>query len=121
MVKELWIERPNCGTHGIKLLHDNAKAHDAFEIENFLNEEGIKLMPHPPYSPDLSPCDYWLNDYIKRNLADQKSRSSLHNSGTKIVFNIPDKEYKKTFCKLIERMELCIKNNRDYFEHLIEQ
>ena len=50
-------------------------------------------MPHPPYSPDLSPYDYWLNDHIKRNLADQKSRSSLHNAVSNIVFNIPDKEY----------------------------
>ncbi|CAF3331902.1 unnamed protein product, partial [Rotaria sp. Silwood2] len=29
------------------------------------------IMSHPPYSPDLAPCDYWLNDYIKRNLTDQ--------------------------------------------------
>ena len=21
---------------------------------------GIKTVPHPPYSPDLSPCDFWL-------------------------------------------------------------
>ena len=21
---------------------------------------GIKTVPHPPYSPDLGPCDFWL-------------------------------------------------------------
>ena len=21
---------------------------------------GIKTIPHPPYSPDLVPCDFWL-------------------------------------------------------------
>ena len=21
---------------------------------------GIKTVPHPPYSPDLAPCDFWL-------------------------------------------------------------
>ncbi len=21
---------------------------------------GIKTLPHPPYSPDLAPCDFWL-------------------------------------------------------------
>ena len=21
---------------------------------------GIKAVPHPPYSPDLAPCDFWL-------------------------------------------------------------
>ena len=94
---------------------------NALKVEDYLKEEGITLMPHPAYSPDLSPCDYWLNDYIKRNLADQKSRNSLHNAVSNIVFNIPDKEYKKAFNKLIERMELCIENNGDYFEHLIDQ
>jgi len=57
-------------------LHDNAKPHYALKVEDHLKEEGISLMPHPPYSPELSPCDYWLNDYIKRNLVDKKSRSS---------------------------------------------
>jgi len=22
------------------------------------------LIPHPPYSPDLSPCDYWLSAFF---------------------------------------------------------
>ena len=34
-------------------------------------------MSHPAYSPDLAPCDYWLNDYIKRNLTDQPDEKSL--------------------------------------------
>ncbi|CAF4310582.1 unnamed protein product, partial [Rotaria sordida] len=34
-------------------------------------------MPHSPYSSDLSPCDYWLNDDIKRNLTDQPNGKSL--------------------------------------------
>ena len=21
---------------------------------------GTKTVPHPPYSPDLAPCDFWL-------------------------------------------------------------
>jgi len=32
VVEELKWERPLSGTHGIKLLHDNAKAHDAQEV-----------------------------------------------------------------------------------------
>jgi hypothetical protein len=34
--------------------------------------------------------------------------------------SIPKEEYEKTFQKWIERMELCIQNNGDYFEHLIK-
>ena len=45
-------------------------------------------MPHPPYSPDLAPCDYWLNDYIKNRLTDQPNEKSLARAVSKIVKNI---------------------------------
>ena len=77
-------------------------------------------MPHPPYSPDLAPCDYWLNDYIKNRLTDQPDEKSLARAVSKIVKNISEEEFKKTFDKLLERMELCINNHGDYFEHLIK-
>jgi histone-lysine N-methyltransferase SETMAR len=120
VVEEVKKQRPKTGTHGIKMLHDNASSHGSPAVEHYLKQEGINLMPHPPYSPDLSPCDYWLNDYIKRNLTDQTNAETLHKAVSNIVFSIPEKEYKKTFDRLIERMELCIDNNGNYFEHLIE-
>jgi histone-lysine N-methyltransferase SETMAR len=120
VVKEIWKQRRSAGTKGIKLLHDNARPHIHSDVINYLTEEGINIMPHPPYSPDLAPCDYWLNDYIKRNLIDQPNEKSLARAVSKVVKNIPEEEYKKTFDKLLERMELCINNHGDYFEHLIK-
>jgi hypothetical protein len=29
----------------------------------------MKRAPHPPYSPDLAPCDFYLFGYIKGRLA----------------------------------------------------
>jgi len=120
VIEELKYQRPNSGVRGMKLLHDNAKPHVASEVKNFLKKEGLNVMPHPPYSPDLSPCDFWLFDYIKRNLQDETNKDSLFKSITKIVENIPEKEYKKTFERLIERMQLCIENKGEYFEHLMK-
>ena len=34
--------------------------------------------------------------------------------------NIPEKEFKKSFDKLLKRMQLCIDNNCGYFEHLMK-
>ena len=120
VVKEIRKQRKSNGTKGIKLLHDNASPHRHSDVINYLTEEGINIMPHPPYSPDLAPCDYWLNDYIKRNLIDQPNEKSLARAVSKVMKNIPEEEYKKTFDKLLERMELCINNHGDYFEHLIK-
>lgn len=120
LVEELREQRPNSGVKGIKLLHDNAKPHVALEVKNFLKDEGLAVMPHPPYSPDLSPCDFWLFDYIKRNLEDHQNKDSLFKAVSKIIENIPEKEYKKAFDKLLERMQLCIDNKGEYFEHLLK-
>ena len=76
-------------------------------------------MDHPPYSPDLAPSDFWLFDYVKQRLDDHTSAESLVKQITKIVNDIAKEEWQKRFYKWIERMELCIKNKGDYFEHLI--
>ncbi|CAF3940165.1 unnamed protein product, partial [Rotaria sordida] len=58
--------------------YENKKNHHAQpDIINYLTEEGIEILPHPPYSPDLSSCDFWLNDYIKNNFADRTNEVSL--------------------------------------------
>ncbi|MDR3550226.1 MAG: hypothetical protein P4L31_02345 [Candidatus Babeliales bacterium] len=119
VIEELMEQRPMTGTKGIKLLQDNARPHMTKRVLNFLKENRINLMPHPAYSPDLAPCDFWLFDYIKRNLTNQTDEDSLFNAVSKFVFSIPEKEFKKTFDLLITRMRLCIDNKGDYFEHLI--
>ncbi|CAF3550480.1 unnamed protein product [Rotaria sp. Silwood1] len=120
VVKAIWKQRKSAGTKGIKLLQDNARPHIHSDVINYLTEEGIIIMSHPPYSPDLAPCDYWLNDYIKRNLTDQPDEKSLARTVSKVMKKIPKEEFKKTFDKLLEIMELCINNHGDYFEHLIK-
>ncbi|CAF3268782.1 unnamed protein product [Rotaria sp. Silwood2] len=120
VVKEIWKQRKSAGTKGIKLLQDNARPHIHFDVINYLTEEGIIIKSYPPYSPDLAPCHYWLNDYIKRNITDQPNEKSLARAVSKVMRKIPKEEFKRTFHKLLERMELCINNHGDYFEHLIK-
>ncbi len=81
----------------MKLLHDNARPHAHSDVINYLTEEGINILSHPPYSPDLAPCDYWLNDYIKSNLTDQPVEKLLVRAVSKVVKNIPEEELKKKF------------------------
>jgi len=39
--------------------HDNAPAHTALRIRQFLTCQGMTLVPHPPYSSDLAPADFF--------------------------------------------------------------
>jgi hypothetical protein len=49
------------------ILHrDNAPARDALWFREFLAKKSITKMDHPTYSPDLTPCDFWLFPKFKK-------------------------------------------------------
>jgi hypothetical protein len=57
------------------LHHNNAPAHTALAIRECLAKKNIPVLPHPPYSPDLAPCDFYL--FLKLKL-----KSKGHHFGT---------------------------------------
>jgi len=48
----------------------NAPCHTAISVIEFLAKKGIPLVPQPPYSPDLSPCDFFLFPKLSLTLKD---------------------------------------------------
>jgi histone-lysine N-methyltransferase SETMAR len=49
-------------------LHDNAPAHKAARVCQFSTPKSVTTLHHPPYSPDLSPPDYFLFSKLKMKL-----------------------------------------------------
>jgi len=43
------------------LLYENAPCHMAISVIKFLAKKGIPVVPQPPHSPDLSPCDFFCS------------------------------------------------------------
>jgi len=50
------------------LHHDNAPAHTALSVTQYLASLGWTIAPHPPYSPDLALCDFFLFPTMKKIL-----------------------------------------------------
>jgi hypothetical protein len=48
--------------------HDSAPRHAALSDREFLAKHSILVVPHPPYSPDLAPCDFFLFPRLKSTL-----------------------------------------------------
>ena len=72
-VKEFYNKkRPSKGWSGVYLLHDNASSHKCEVVKSFLASEKVKVLKHPPYSPDLSPCDSFLFPRLKKMLSGNK-------------------------------------------------
>jgi transposase len=62
-------KRPELWRAGNWLLHDdNAPSHRALTTCEFLAHNSSITCPHPPYSPDLTPCDLFLFPKMKLKL-----------------------------------------------------
>ena len=46
--------------------HDNASCHTSVPTLAYIFD--TDLLAHPPYSPDLAPCDYFLFPFLKQQL-----------------------------------------------------
>ena len=74
------------------------------------NELSFVLRPHPPYSPDLSPCDYWLFADLKTMLQGKRIDSNEEViAKTEAYFESKDESFcKKGMNKLEKRWNECI-------------
>ena len=86
---------------------------------DYLQEEKINVIPHPPYSSDLAPSDFWLFNYLKRDLDTYPDAENLPKAVDNVLDSMLVDAHKKTFKNWIERMKLCIEHRGDYFEHLL--
>jgi histone-lysine N-methyltransferase SETMAR len=113
-------KRPKTGIRGLLFHHDNASAHTANRTLDFLETNKVRLLTHPPYSPDLAPCDFFLFPYIKNLL-----RGTLFNTPNDAVDaymdalkDVPKESWKKCFENWFKRMKLCIDADGAYFEKI---
>ena len=61
------------------ILHRNARSHTAAAVTDLLRRLQWEILEHPPYSPDMSPCDYDLFAKVKEPLqgAQYNTRNEL--------------------------------------------
>ena len=79
---------------------------------------GIKIVPHPPYSPDVGPCDFCLFPKLKEKL--RGCRYETIEEMKEAVMNVTDTltqdDFHGAFQKLLERYNKCIAARGDFFE-----
>ena len=110
--------RPATGFKHVRLLHDNAPAHTSAIVTAFLKKEKVTVLPHPPSSPDLAPCDFILFPKLKAFLAGQKyqSRQAPGSAILQYLITVPTSAYRDAFKKWIHHLKLCISSHGEYFE-----
>ena len=105
---------------GAAFAHNGTKATTSRRVKTIakLSELGYELLPHPPYSPDLAPSDYWLFADLKKMLQGKRFGSNEEViAETEAYFEAKDKSfYKHDIEKLEKRWNDCIALEGDYID-----
>jgi histone-lysine N-methyltransferase SETMAR len=106
----------------VLLQQDNARPHTVKKTLQIIEElEGIELLPHPNFSPDLEPSDYYLFRSMAQFLRGKKFQSVADvEVAVEEFFASKDKEWLyQAFKELAEKWVKTIEHEGLYFEHLI--
>ena len=75
---------------------------------------GFKTVPHPPYSPDLAPCDFRL--FPKLRACRYETIEEMEEAVTKVIDTLIQEDFHGAIQKLLKLYNKCIATARDYFE-----
>jgi histone-lysine N-methyltransferase SETMAR len=111
-------KRPNLLRNGVILLHDNARPHTAQVVTELLASYNWEALPHPAYSPDLSPCDFFLFGKLKSKLRGQEfqTEDAINQATKEALVELAKGGYHAGIFGLQKRWEQCIRDGGRYQE-----
>ena len=112
MRRELWASNTWI------LHHNNAPAHAALSVRQFLATKQVTILDHPPYSPDLALCDYFLFPKLKGTIKGThfEGVEDIKSNVMSFLKRITKEDFAKCFQVWRRQMEKCTEIQGDYFE-----
>jgi hypothetical protein len=55
---------------------DNSICHNGTKVTNALDKANVIQAPHAVYSPELSPCDFWLFGTLRHRITERQLQSA---------------------------------------------
>jgi histone-lysine N-methyltransferase SETMAR len=104
ILAELLSIHPRADGHKLCIHADNSRAHTTQKSRASCEENSLRLLAHPPYSPDIAPCDFFLFGHAK-----------LLDVLASVLSNIPMDTFYHVFEHWMERLEWMSQNNGDYY------
>jgi len=99
------------------LHHDNAPAHALLLIHSYLAKHQTSVVPHPPYSPDLAPADFFLFPKLKTTLkgCHFQTTEETQENAIRELRAITESTFQEAFQQWKKR-EWRVASRGDYFE-----
>ncbi|UYV79268.1 hypothetical protein LAZ67_17001872 [Cordylochernes scorpioides] len=113
------LKRPEGWQNNDWILHvGNARPHTAHVVLQFLAKHSTIQIPHPPYSPDLAPNDFFLYPKLKMNLKGRKfdNVDMIQAESKATLRNLSKSDFISCFDNWKKRWNGCIEAGGAYFE-----
>ena len=100
------------------LHNDNAPAHSALSIQEFLAKKSIPVLPHPPYSPDLASCDFCLFSKLKSKLKGRHfgTMENIQKVVTDELHTLTENDFPYCYDQWKKRWNHCVTSQGSYSE-----
>ncbi|VVC37276.1 Transposase, type 1 [Cinara cedri] len=112
-------KRPELWKNNSWILHqDNAPAHNALSVKQYLAGKRTPVLKHAPYSPDLAPCDFFLFPKIKSALKGTRfeSMEAVKQKTAELLKALTKEDFQHCFDQWKKRMERCVARGGEYIE-----
>jgi len=98
--------------------HDNAPSHTSIFTHQFLAKNKMAVIPHPPYSPDLAPCDFFPFPKIKLKLKGRwfGTNEEIQAESQRVLDTLIEKNFQEVFQKWRRPWDRCLHAGGKYFE-----
>jgi hypothetical protein len=96
---------------------DNSMYHNGNKISEKLTKGSIERAPDPPYSPDISPCDFWLCGMLEHKMKDRQfqSQQAILRATAKMWNNVTFADVQRVFQEWMEHLTWVVGNNGEYY------
>jgi histone-lysine N-methyltransferase SETMAR len=114
-----WCSTEAKGDRRTLIAHaENGHLHTTQLEFQFFEQNRMKAVPYPPYSPDLAPSDRYIFGYINECMAGLsfENADELLQSGRGVVGSIEKVRFQTVFLEWMERFRKCTATNDEYVE-----
>jgi histone-lysine N-methyltransferase SETMAR len=88
------------------------------QLVNIKFKHNVTVLPHPPHSPDLSPCDFFSVSTTEKRLKGRRHENieAIQAAATMELTGIPKEVFTSCFQDLQKRWQQCIYCGGNYFD-----
>jgi hypothetical protein len=100
---------------------NNLMCHNGRKVIEEFDNRKLQRVAHPPYSPDLSPCDFWLFGMLKQKMKDREFSGveEIMKAVQEIWREVTLERLQSIFFNWIGRLEYVIEHDgEDYNTHI---